>query len=223
MACPQAVPRSTDPFSSTRNGRRKAIGHGGRDHLRRGRHGDGQHCPSRALANRPVRSNADNAHYVKSTSAYVIRCRCLGVASQRGPQLDTVDFGINPKAPEFGRYGVCYGKAMRGSPPKRRGVLTVWDCRRRSSRNGPLTSGPASPPPAPRRCSRLSGPTASGCRRSTGHWPATAALWVSTRGVPQGSTLSGPVRGDGRRWRRTAGTSLGRRRRRWEGRCRGLR
>lgn len=44
--------------------------------------------------------------------------------------LDTVDFGINPKAPEFGRYGVCYvrhGKAMRGSPPKRRGVLTVWD------------------------------------------------------------------------------------------------
>lgn len=44
--------------------------------------------------------------------------------------LDVVDFGVNPKAPEFGRYGVCYvrhGKAMRGSPPKRRGVLTVWD------------------------------------------------------------------------------------------------
>lgn len=44
--------------------------------------------------------------------------------------LDVGDFGVNPKAPEFGRYGVCYvrhGKAMRGSPPKRRGVLTVWD------------------------------------------------------------------------------------------------
>ena len=44
--------------------------------------------------------------------------------------LDVVDFGVNPKASEFGRYGVCYvrhGKAMRGSPPKRRGILTVWD------------------------------------------------------------------------------------------------
>jgi site-specific recombinase XerD len=38
------------------------------------------------------------------------------------------DFGRNPKAPEFGEFGVCvvrYGKASRGSPPKRRGVLTV--------------------------------------------------------------------------------------------------
>jgi integrase/recombinase XerC len=44
--------------------------------------------------------------------------------------LDTVDFGMNSKAAEFGHFGVCYvrhGKAMRGSPPKRRGVLTVWD------------------------------------------------------------------------------------------------
>ena len=32
-------------------------------------------------------------------------------------------------APEFGELGVCYvrhGKAMKGSPPKRRSVLTVW-------------------------------------------------------------------------------------------------
>jgi len=44
--------------------------------------------------------------------------------------LDVVDFGLNPKAAEFGRYGVCYvrhGKAMRGCPPKRRSVLTGWD------------------------------------------------------------------------------------------------
>jgi hypothetical protein len=36
----------------------------------------------------------------------------------------------NPEGPEFGELGVCYvrhGKAMRGSPPKRRSVLTVWD------------------------------------------------------------------------------------------------
>jgi integrase/recombinase XerD len=41
-----------------------------------------------------------------------------------------VDFSRNPHAPEFGRYGlvhVRYGKAKKGSPPKRRSVLTVFD------------------------------------------------------------------------------------------------
>lgn len=44
--------------------------------------------------------------------------------------LETVDFGRNPHGEEFGDYGVLYvrhGKAMKGSPPKRRSVLTVWD------------------------------------------------------------------------------------------------
>ncbi|AFJ34720.1 site-specific recombinase XerD [Mycobacterium sp. MOTT36Y] len=44
--------------------------------------------------------------------------------------LQTVDFSRNPHAPEFGRYGlvhVRYGKAKKGSPPKRRSVLTVFD------------------------------------------------------------------------------------------------
>jgi integrase/recombinase XerC len=43
--------------------------------------------------------------------------------------LDVVDFASNPKAPEFGSFGVCnvrYGKANAGSPPKRRGTLTVF-------------------------------------------------------------------------------------------------
>jgi integrase/recombinase XerC len=43
--------------------------------------------------------------------------------------LDLADFGTNPRAGEFGDYGVCYvryGKAMKGSPPKQRSVLTVW-------------------------------------------------------------------------------------------------
>ena len=42
--------------------------------------------------------------------------------------LDVHDFGRNPKAVEFGEFGVCnvrFGKAHAGSPPKRRGVLTV--------------------------------------------------------------------------------------------------
>ena len=44
--------------------------------------------------------------------------------------LQTVDCSRNPHAPEFGRYGlvhVRYGKAKKGSPPKRRSVLTVFD------------------------------------------------------------------------------------------------
>jgi site-specific recombinase XerD len=44
-------------------------------------------------------------------------------------RLDVVDFAANPKAPEFGAFGVCnvrWGKALAGSPPKRRGVLTVF-------------------------------------------------------------------------------------------------
>lgn len=44
--------------------------------------------------------------------------------------LQTVDLARNPHAPEFGRFGVVhvrYGKAMKGSPPKRRSVLSVFD------------------------------------------------------------------------------------------------
>jgi len=43
--------------------------------------------------------------------------------------LDVADFGRNPDGVEFGEYGLVYvrhGKAQRGSPPKRRSVLTVW-------------------------------------------------------------------------------------------------
>ena len=42
--------------------------------------------------------------------------------------LDVADFGRNAHAAEFADYGVCYvrhGKANKGSPPKRRSVLTV--------------------------------------------------------------------------------------------------
>lgn len=43
---------------------------------------------------------------------------------------DVVDFGRNPRGPEFGEHGVLYvrhGKARKGSPPKRRSVLAVFD------------------------------------------------------------------------------------------------
>src|SRR5258708_14062421 len=42
--------------------------------------------------------------------------------------LGIADFGRNHRGPEFGEYGACqvrFGKAMKGSPPKRRGVLAV--------------------------------------------------------------------------------------------------
>jgi site-specific recombinase XerD len=53
----------------------------------------------------------------------------FGLRRREVQMLDLHDFGGNPHAPEFGSRGVChvrYGKAMKGSPPKRRSVLTVW-------------------------------------------------------------------------------------------------
>jgi site-specific recombinase XerD len=44
--------------------------------------------------------------------------------------LQLVDFATNPQARRFGKFGVCkvrYGKARKGSPPKPRSVLTVFD------------------------------------------------------------------------------------------------
>jgi site-specific recombinase XerD len=51
-----------------------------------------------------------------------------GLRRREAAMLDVVDFAPNPAAPELGRFGVChvrYGKAMRGSPPRRRAVATV--------------------------------------------------------------------------------------------------
>ncbi|MGH3203305.1 MAG: tyrosine-type recombinase/integrase [Streptosporangiaceae bacterium] len=53
----------------------------------------------------------------------------FGLRRTEATMLDTADFSANPHAPEFGDYGVCqvrFGKARKGSPPKRRSVLTVW-------------------------------------------------------------------------------------------------
>ena len=53
-----------------------------------------------------------------------------GLRRTETAKLDVVDFGRNPEAPQFGRYGVLnvrYGKAKRGQPPRRRNVLSVMD------------------------------------------------------------------------------------------------
>ena len=51
-----------------------------------------------------------------------------GLRRREAAMLDVADFGASPAAPELGGLGVChvrYGKAMRGSPPRRRTVATV--------------------------------------------------------------------------------------------------
>lgn len=54
----------------------------------------------------------------------------FGLRRNEARMLDVADFGRNPHGPEFGEFGVLqvrHGKAKKGSPPKRRGVLCVWD------------------------------------------------------------------------------------------------
>ncbi len=51
-----------------------------------------------------------------------------GLRRREAAMLDVGDFGANPAAPELGGLGVCYvrfGKALRGSPPRRRCVASV--------------------------------------------------------------------------------------------------
>ena len=54
----------------------------------------------------------------------------MGCGSTSCATCKPLNFARNPHAREFGRYGVVhvrYGKAKKGSPPKRRSVLTVFD------------------------------------------------------------------------------------------------
>jgi integrase/recombinase XerC len=51
-----------------------------------------------------------------------------GLRRREAVMLDVADFAANPAAAELGRFGmlhVRYGKAMKGSPPRRRAVATV--------------------------------------------------------------------------------------------------
>jgi integrase/recombinase XerC len=51
-----------------------------------------------------------------------------GLRRRESVMLDVQDFTTNPAAPQLGRFGVCqvrFGKAKRGSPPRRRPVATV--------------------------------------------------------------------------------------------------
>lgn len=53
-----------------------------------------------------------------------------GLRRTESARLDVGDWGRNPAAPQFGKFGtlkVRYGKAKRGQPPRRRNVASVMD------------------------------------------------------------------------------------------------
>jgi len=55
-------------------------------------------------------------------------CYAFGLRRREVAMLDVADFTANPAAPALGGLGICqvrYGKAMRGSPPRRRAVAAV--------------------------------------------------------------------------------------------------
>ena len=52
-----------------------------------------------------------------------------GLRRNETRMLDAADFGRNPHGAEFGEFGLCrvrFGKAKKGSPPRRRSVLTAF-------------------------------------------------------------------------------------------------
>jgi integrase/recombinase XerC len=85
-------------------------------------HADEQVALKRALGRKGWLSAFRDATMFKVAYSY-------GTRRNETRMLDVADFGRNPEGPEFGEYGVLYvrhGKAKKGSPPKRRSVLTVW-------------------------------------------------------------------------------------------------
>ena len=82
---------------------------------------DDQVARARSLGRKGWVSAFRDATLFKVTYAWGLRRREVAM-------LDLADFTRNAAAPEFGRYGVCnvrYGKAVKGSPPRRRSVLTI--------------------------------------------------------------------------------------------------
>jgi integrase len=83
---------------------------------------DDQVAQSRAAGRKGWLSLFRDATLFKVAYSYGLRRREVAM-------LDLADFGTNPHAAEFGDFGICrvrFGKAMKGSAPKPRSVLTVW-------------------------------------------------------------------------------------------------
>jgi hypothetical protein len=116
-----------------------------------------------------------------------------GLRRNETRMLDAVGFGRNPDGAEFGEYGAVYvrhGKAKRGSPPKRRSVLTVWPwttdvLEQWFTRSGRCLGLRTIPRPGPRSVA-----PGSAWRSSTIASPPTETPLVSTRpGLPLAASL----------------------------------
>ncbi|WJJ14644.1 site-specific integrase (plasmid) [Prescottella equi] len=77
-----------------------------------------------------ARRNGHKGWYAAMRDSVALKATyAWGLRRREVVMLDLVDFGSNPHAPEFGEHGVLYvrwGKANKGSTPKRRSVLTVF-------------------------------------------------------------------------------------------------
>ena len=108
-----------------------------------------------------------------------------GLRRNETRMLDVTDIGRNPHGPEFGDYGlvhVRYGKAKKGSPPKRRSVATVWAWTPDVLDEWVTEIRPHLAVPGSRRCGRPSAGSGSGCSGSTRGSPPTATPSASTPG-----------------------------------------
>ena len=86
-------------------------------------HADEQVCRIRDAGRKGWLPAFRDAVLFKTASAF-------GLRRNETRMLDVADFGRNSQGLEFGEYGVLYvrhGKAKKGSPPKCRSVLTIWD------------------------------------------------------------------------------------------------
>ena len=85
------------------------------------------HLDARVTGRRALRRKGSLAAFRDSVVFKAIYA--WGLRRQEAVRLDLSDFGRNPHRPSFGEFGrvsVRYGKASRGSAPKRRNVLTVF-------------------------------------------------------------------------------------------------
>lgn len=80
------------------------------------------------VAEARMRSSKARLPLLRDVTAFKV-AYAWGLRRREVTMLDLEDFGPNPHAADFGGPGVLYvrwGKANRGSPPKRRSVLTVF-------------------------------------------------------------------------------------------------
>jgi integrase/recombinase XerC len=104
-------------------------------------HADEQVARIRAFGRKGWLPAFRDAVLLKTAYAY-------GLRRNETRMLDVADFSRNPHGSEFGEYGVClvrFGKAKKGSPPKRRSVLTVCPGRPRYCSGVGVRGGAAAP------------------------------------------------------------------------------